>query len=77
MFAGHIGAALAIGRSERRINVGYFVLAAICLLLLAFTVAGMTVAPAPPSVTAMAASSLLTDAIVCGLIGWLVRAPRP
>jgi autotransporter-associated beta strand protein len=31
VFAGHIGAALAIGRSERRINVAAFVLAALLL----------------------------------------------
>ncbi len=31
MFAGHLGTALAIGRAERRINVGVFVLAAILL----------------------------------------------
>jgi hypothetical protein len=29
MFAGHVGAALAIGRAERRINVGVFVFAAV------------------------------------------------
>jgi hypothetical protein len=31
MFAGHVGAALAIGRAERRINVGVFVFAALLL----------------------------------------------
>jgi hypothetical protein len=31
MFAGHIGAALAIGRAERRVNLGVFVLAALLL----------------------------------------------
>lgn len=31
MFAGHVGAALAIGRAERRINVGAFVFAALLL----------------------------------------------
>jgi hypothetical protein len=31
MFAGHIGAALAIGRAERRVNVGVFVAAALFL----------------------------------------------
>jgi len=34
MFAGHIGAALAIGRFERRVNVGAFVIAALLLDLL-------------------------------------------
>ena len=31
MFAGHVGAALAIGRAERRVNVGIFVTAALLL----------------------------------------------
>lgn len=31
MFAGHVGAALAIGRAERRINVGAFIFAAVLL----------------------------------------------
>lgn len=31
MFAGHVGAALAIGRAERRVNVGVFVAAALLL----------------------------------------------
>jgi membrane-bound metal-dependent hydrolase YbcI (DUF457 family) len=31
MFAGHVGAALAIGRAQRRVNVGVFVLAALLL----------------------------------------------
>lgn len=34
MFAGHIGAALAIGRAERRINIGAFIAAALLLDLL-------------------------------------------
>ena len=31
MFAGHVGVALAIGRIERRVNVGLFVTAALLL----------------------------------------------
>src|SRR4051812_4975920 len=31
MFAGHVGAALAIGRIERRVNVGVFIIAALLL----------------------------------------------
>jgi hypothetical protein len=31
MFAGHVGAALAFGRAERRVNVGAFVAAALLL----------------------------------------------
>jgi hypothetical protein len=106
MFAGHVGAALAIGRAEPEINVGIFVFAALLpdvllwilvLLgwesvtipadfasthqaayvfpwshgLLAFTVAGMTVAPPPPSVQAMAGASLATLSVVCALTCWL------
>jgi len=47
--------------------------AALCLLVLAFTVVGMTVAPPPPSAYAMAASSLVTIAAVCALVYWLAR----
>ncbi|MGZ5240558.1 MAG: hypothetical protein ACXWIQ_13460 [Caldimonas sp.] len=54
----------------RRIGV-----ALLCLFILAFTVAGMTIAPAPPSVAAMAASSLATIAAVCALFYWLGRLP--
>lgn len=46
-------------------------LAALSLLVLAFTVVGMSVAPPPPSATAMAASSLGTIVVVCLLMGWL------
>lgn len=46
-------------------------LAALVLAVLAFTVAGMTLAPAPPSATAMAASSLIAIAVICALAWWL------
>ncbi len=48
-------------------------IAVLSLLLLAFTIAGMTVAPPPPSASAMAASSLGTLAVVCALYAWLAR----
>lgn len=48
-------------------------LAALSLLMLAFTAIGMTVAPAPPSARAMAASSAATLLVVCGLFAWLGR----
>jgi hypothetical protein len=48
-------------------------LGSLCVVLLIFTIAGMTVAPPPPSVTAMAASSLLTLVAVCGFVLWLGR----
>jgi len=51
-------------------------LALLTVLLLAFTIAGMTVAPAPPSPQAMATSSLATLVIVCALACWLGRSPR-
>jgi hypothetical protein len=50
--------------------------AGLCLLVLAFTVAGMTVAPPPPSAGAMASSSLVTIAVICALAYWLARPRR-
>jgi hypothetical protein len=50
-------------------------LIALTLLTLAFTIVGMTVAPPPPSVIAMAVSSLVMIIVVCVLIGWLGRLP--
>jgi len=44
------------------------------LLLLVFTIAGMTVAPPPPSPIAMAASSLVTLLVVCALFAWIGMA---
>jgi hypothetical protein len=51
-----------------------FWLSVLALLILAFTVAGMTVAPPPPSAVAMAASSLATIIVVCALAFWLGRS---
>ena len=48
-------------------------LSALSILILVFTVAGMTVAPPPPSAAAMVVSSLATIVAVCALAGWLAR----
>jgi hypothetical protein len=49
---------------------------ALSLLILAFTILGMTLAPAPPSAIAMAASSLATPIVVCALYCWLGRGSK-
>ena len=51
MFAGHIGAALAIGRAERRVNVGVFMLAALLLdlALWLFVLVGWESVAIPPN----------------------------
>ena len=59
------GSSLSRGKSRS--------LALLSLVILAFTVAGMTIAPAPPTAQAMAASSLVTLALVCVLACWLGR----
>jgi hypothetical protein len=51
-------------------------LTVLALVTLIFTVVGMTVAPPPPSVTAMAASSVVTVLVVSGLAGWIGRLSR-
>ena len=51
-------------------------LIALTFIILVFTVAGMTIAPAPPSAQAMASSSLATLVVICALVFWLGRAPR-
>jgi len=53
-----------------------FWLSVVSLLIVGFTVLGMTVAPRPPSVVAMAASSLVTIIAVSALSGWLGRLPH-
>jgi hypothetical protein len=52
------------------------VLVVLSLVLLVFTLAGMTIAPAPPSAMAMAGSSLVTVVLVCALYCWLGWGPR-
>ena len=51
-------------------------LAMLALVILAFTVVGMTIAPPPPSAQTMAGSSLATLAVVCAIAYWLGRLPR-
>jgi len=51
-----------------------FWLAALSMLTVVFSVVGMTIAPPPPSIVAMAASSLVTIILVCGLTFWLGRS---
>jgi hypothetical protein len=51
-------------------------LAALAVLVLIFTLAGMTIAPPPPSASAMAGGSLVTLIVVCALALWLGRVPR-
>jgi hypothetical protein len=60
-------------RLSRARTVGLGVLS---MLLLAFTVVGMTIAPPPPSVSAMAVSSLVTVVVVSALTGWFARPSR-
>ena len=61
------------GASLSRARKTWF--AALCLLVLAFTMVGMTVAPPPPSAGTMASSSLATIALICALVYWLAK-PR-
>jgi uncharacterized membrane protein len=62
------GSGLSAGR-----RVG---MALLCAVILAFTIVGMTVAPPPPSIPAMAATSLVMVVSVAALAWWLDK-PRP
>jgi hypothetical protein len=65
-----VGTWLLLGDSllsgPRKASLGIVV-----LIVLVSTIVGMTIAPPPPSVTAMAVSSLLTLLVVCGLVAWI------
>jgi len=67
-----LGLALFVSGSAlgRRRSTALMVLS---LVVMVFTGVGMTIAPAPPSQTAMAASSLATLVVVCALAFWLGR----
>lgn len=60
------------GLSRRR----SIILTVLTLVVLAATVAGMTIAPPPPSALAMAGSSLVTLGVLCALFCWLGSHPR-
>ena len=51
-------------------------LSVLSLLIVGFTVLGMTVAPPPPSPVAMATSSLAIIIVVSAFMGWLGRPPN-
>jgi len=53
-----------------------FCLAALVLSVLLFTIFGMTFAPPPPSVTAMAISSVAAIGVVSALVVWLGKGAR-
>jgi hypothetical protein len=57
------GASLSRGRKTG--------LCSLCVVILAFTIAGMTIAPPPPSVSVMAGGALATLIVVCAVACWL------
>lgn len=48
-------------------------LVGLCLALMLFTVGGLLLAPPPPSITAMAVSSLVVQVAVCAAVAWIAR----
>jgi hypothetical protein len=82
MFAGHVAVGLAIGRDMGMLlllpasglsRAKSVAMAVLCVVILAFTVMGMTVAPPPPTVVAMAGSSLVALGAVVALGAHLGR----
>jgi hypothetical protein len=83
----HMSAALGLEASIVIVGLWLFVsgtaltrarslaLVGLTLLTLVFTIAGMTLAPAPPSAAAMASGSLATLALVCAAAYWCGRLP--
>ena len=78
MFAGHLGAALAIGRAERRVNVGVFVTAALLLDLLLWTFILMgwesVIIPTDFGATHQARFDFPWSHGLCAGLGWLALA---
>jgi hypothetical protein len=63
-------------RTANLTRKGLFWLRIYCVVIYASTVAGMTIAPPPPSGQAMAVSSLVAITIVCALGVWLGVRPK-
>jgi hypothetical protein len=69
-----LGAYVKLARPPRARAVG---LGLVALLVLGMTVAGQTIAPAPPSASAAAVSGLGAIVLVSALVGWLARGAPP
>ncbi|MGQ0578456.1 MAG: hypothetical protein ACT4PQ_06030 [Betaproteobacteria bacterium] len=63
-------------RGSRMSRGKSIVLISLSVIVLVFTVVGMTIAPSPPSALAMAGSSLVTLLVVCAFACWLGKLPR-
>jgi len=70
-----VGVYLAV-RGSNLSRVRAIAVVTLGLMLLAFTILGMTIAPAPPSAQAMAGSSLATIVVICGLASWIGRVEQ-
>jgi len=75
--AAFVGLGLYLFLSGSRLPRGRLIaLAVLSIAIFGFTVAGLTVAPPPPSALAMAGSSLVTLVVVCLLVAWLARPAK-